>query len=303
MGNLITSHDTHTCKIALTKSIMAPSDYNFEHFNVTFPAQYVAQVETNRPKKLNAFYEPMWMNLGAIFRKLSHDPDVRAIILTGAGDRAFTSGLDVQAASQGGALSQSDEVADGARKATQLRRHIQEFQDEISAVEKCEKPVIAVLHGISYGLAIDMTTCCDIRICARDTRFAVREVEIGLAADIGTLSRLPHANVPMSWAKEVCLTAREFTAEEALRVGFVSSVHESKATALDRALELGKTLASKSPVAVQGTKEVLNFSRDHTVADGLNYIKVWNASMLQTKDVQDAMLAGIQKRKATFSKL
>merc|ERR1712070_624786 len=145
----------HTCKIALTKSIMAPSDYNFEHFNVTFPAQYVAQVEINRPKKLNAFYEPMWMNLGAIFRKLSHDPDVRAIILTGAGDRAFTSGLDVQAASQGGALSQSDEVADGARKATQLRRHIQEFQDEISAVEKCEKPVIAVLHGISYGLAID----------------------------------------------------------------------------------------------------------------------------------------------------
>lgn len=265
---------------------MAPSDYNFEHFNVTFPAQYVAQVEINRPKKLNAFYEPMWMNLGAIFRKLSHDPDVRAIILTGAGDRAFTSGLDVQAASQGGALSQSDEVADGARKATQLRRHIQEFQDEISAVEKCEKPVIAVLHGISYGLAIDMTTCCDIRICARDTRFAVREVEIGLAADIGTLSRLPHANVPMSWVKEVCLTAREFTAEEALQVGFVSSVHESKGSALDRALELGKTLASKSPVAVQGTKEVLNFSRDHTVADGKLDLSAYNCVRLLTVDTQ-----------------
>ena len=113
-----------------------------------------------------------------------------------------------------------------------------------------------------------MTTCCDIRICAKDTRFSVREVEIGLAADIGTLSRLPHANVPMSWVKEVCLTARDFTAEEALRVGFVSGVYDSKAAALERALELGKLLASKSPVAVQGTKEVLNFSRDHTVADG-----------------------------------
>ena len=248
---------------------MASSEYNCEHFNVTFPAQYVAQVEINRPKKLNAFIEAMWLNLGAIFRKLSHDPDVRVVILTAAGDRAFTAGLDVQEASESGPLAQSRNAdADGARKATAIRRHMQEFQDEVSAIEKCEKPVIGVLHGISYGLAIDMTLCCDIRICAKDTRFSVREVEIGLAADIGTLSRLPHANVPMSWVKEVCLTARDFTAEEALRVGLVSGVYDSKAAALDRALELGKLLASKSPVAVQGTKEVLNFSRDHTVADG-----------------------------------
>lgn len=248
---------------------MAPSDYTkYSHFNVTFPFDYVAQVEINRPKKLNAFFEAMWVELGAIFRRLSHDPDVRAVILTAAGDRAFTSGLDVQAASQGGALSNRGGETDGARKATALRRHMQEFQDDISSIEKCEKPVIAVLHGISYGLAIDMTACCDVRMCAADTRFAVREVEIGLAADIGTLSRLPAANVPMSWAKDVCMTAREFTAEEALRVGFVSTVCESKAKALEKALEMGKVLASKSPVAVQGTKEVLNYSRDHTVADG-----------------------------------
>ncbi|KAK4540386.1 hypothetical protein LTR36_009243 [Oleoguttula mirabilis] len=283
---------------------MAPPDYNYEHFNVTFPAQYVAQVEINRPKKLNAFFEPMWLNLGAIFRRLSHDPDVRVVILTAAGDRAFTAGLDVLAASEGDILAQNGASdIDGARKATMIRRHIQEFQDEISTIEKCEKPVIAVLHGVSYGLAIDMTLCCDIRICAKDTRFSVREVEIGLAADIGTLSRLPHANMPMSWVKDVCLTAREFNAEEALGVGFVSGVYDTKATALERALELGRVLASKSPVAVQSTKEVLNYSRDHTVADGLNYIKVWNASALQTKDVPDAMMASLQKRKATFSKL
>lgn len=248
---------------------MAPSEYEYEHFNVTFPAQYVAQVEINRPKKLNAFIEQMWFNIGAIFRKLSHDPDVRAVILTAAGDRAFTAGLDVQAAAEGGVLAQTGENLDGARKATMIRRHMQEFQDEISAIEKCEKPVIVALHGISYGLAIDISTCCDIRICAKDVRFSVREVEIGLAADIGTLSRLPHANVPMSWVKDVCLTARDFNAEEALRVGFVSGVYDTKAAALERALELGNVLASKSPVAVQGTKEVLNYSRDHTVADGM----------------------------------
>lgn len=254
---------------------MAPLDYNYEYFNVTFPVQHVAQVEIDRPKKLNAFIEPMWINIGAIFRRLSHDPDVRAVILTAVGDRAFTAGLDVQAASQGGVLATSDAATelDGARKATMIRRHIQEFQDDISSIEKCEKPVIAVMHGYSYGLAIDMSTCCDIRICSKDTKFSVREVEIGLAADIGTLSRLPHANVPMSWAKEVALTARDFSADEALRVGFVSGVYDSKAAALDRAYDLGRLLASKSPVAVQGTKELLNYSRDHTVAEGM-YMKM-----------------------------
>ncbi|KAK3614363.1 hypothetical protein LTR56_020188 [Elasticomyces elasticus] len=277
--------------------------YTYNNFNVTFPSQYVAQVEIDRPKKLNAFFEQMWKDIAKIFRELSHDPEVRVVILTAAGDRAFTAGLDVQAASENGALAKTGPVLDGARKAVALRRHILEFQDDITEIEKCEKPVIAVLHGVSYGLAIDMTTCCDIRICSADTRFSVREVDIGLAADIGTLTRLPKANVPMSWVKEVALTARDFGAEEALRVGFVSAVYESKAAALGKALDMAKLLASKSPVAVQTTKQMLNYSRDHTVADGLAQIAVLNAAMLQTKDVEDAMLSGLKKRKATFAKL
>ncbi|WPH01216.1 Hypothetical protein R9X50_00405200 [Acrodontium crateriforme] len=286
---------------------MSPSsqpDYTqFPHYNITFPAPYVAHVEINRPKKLNAFYEPMWLELGAIFRLLSHDPSVRSIVLSGAGDRAFTAGLDVQAASSNGALTPAAAGIDAARKATEIRRHIETFQHEISAVEKCEKPVICVLHGFAFGLAIDLSCACDIRLCARDTRFAVREVEIGLAADIGTLSRLPHANVAMSWVKDVCLTARDFDADEALRVGFVSGVFDDKQTALGKAVDMARLIASKSPVAVQGTKEVLNYSRDHTVVEGLNYVKVWNAAMLQSQDVVDAMTAGLQKRKPTFSKL
>ncbi|KAK0256292.1 hypothetical protein LTS09_008823 [Friedmanniomyces endolithicus] len=282
---------------------MASADYTYEHFNITFPSQYVAQVEINRPKKLNAFIEQMWTDLGAIFRQLSVDPDVRAVILTAAGDRAFTSGLDVQAASQNGVLAQQTEHPDPARKALSIRRHILEFQRDITAIEECEKPVIAMMHGISYGLAIDMTVCCDIRICAEDTRFSVREVDIGLAADIGTLTRLPKANVPLSWTKEVCLTARDFDAAEALRVGFVSTVCESKCAALKKGVEMATLLASKSPVAVQSTKQILNYSRDHSVADGLNQIALLNSAMLQTKDVEAAMLSGLKKRKPTFAKL
>jgi len=247
---------------------MAPSDYTkHEYFNLTFPSQYVAQVELDRPKKLNSFTEPMFHSLGSIFRQLSTDPDVRVIVLTAAGERAFSAGLDVQSASEGGPLAGGD-VRDPARKAAKLRRHILELQHEVSAIEECEKPVIAALHGISYGLAIDITTCCDVRLCSKDTRFAVKEVDIGLAADVGTLTRLPKTNVSMSWIKDICLTARDFNAEEALRVGFVSGVFESKQTTLARALEIAKVIATKSPVAVQATKGVVNFSRDHSVADG-----------------------------------
>lgn len=209
----------------------------------------------------------MWLEFRSIVDTLSVSPDVRAIIISGAGDRAFTSGLDVQAAGSG--IHQPRESsADAARVAAGLRRHIKEFQACITAVEECEKPIIVAMHGYSLGLAIDLSSAADVRLCASDTKFAVKEVDIGLAADIGTLSRLPKIVGNGSWVKEVCLTARIFDAEEALRVGFVSAVYKDKQEMLKKAEELACLIASKSPVAVQGTKELLNWSRDRTVADG-----------------------------------
>ncbi|TRX93404.1 hypothetical protein FHL15_005679 [Xylaria flabelliformis] len=274
----------------------------FKHFLISSPAEYVAHVETNRPEKLNAFIEAMWLELGQIFRKLSHDPNVRAVIFSAVGERAFTSGLDVHAASQGPILSQ-DGTSDGSRYATRVRRNIYEFQDSISAIEKCEKPVIVVMHGISIGLAIDMSCCADIRICSKDARFSVKEVDIGMAADIGTLSRLPKIVGNHSWVKDVCLSARFFGAEEAFAVGFVSKVLENKTQAIDAATKLATLIASKSPVAVQGTKEILNYSRDNSVEDGLRYTAIWNAAMLQSNDLKSAMLSGIKKTKPRFEKL
>lgn len=125
--------------------------------------------------------------------------------------------------------------------------------------------MVCILHGISIGLAIDLSCCADIRLCAADTRLAVKEVDIGLAADIGTLSRLPKAVGSSSWVKDVCLSARFFDAAEALRAGFVSEVHENKAAAVAAGLAKAELLAGKSPVAVQGTKELLNHARDHSV--------------------------------------
>lgn len=129
--------------------------------------------------------------------------------------------------------------------------------------------MICVLHGITIGLAIDLSCATDIRIAAKNTKFSVKEVDIAMAADIGTLARLPKAVSSLSWVKEVCLSARDFGAAEALAVGFVSQVHESKADALNAGLKLAANIASKSPVAVQGTKELLNHARDHTVEDSM----------------------------------
>ncbi|KAK0613422.1 ClpP/crotonase-like domain-containing protein [Immersiella caudata] len=275
---------------------------SYKYFAIASPGEFVAHVEINRPKKLNAFLEEMWLELRRVFEQLSTDPNVRVVVLSGAGDRAFTAGLDVQAASQNGAIK-VEEGVDTARAAFKLKRYITEFQDCITAVEKCEKPVICVLHGISIGLAIDLSCATDIRIAAKDAKFSVKEVDIGMAADIGTLARLPKAVSSASWVKEVCLSARFFDAAEALSVGFVSQVHESKADALNAAMKLASLIASKSPVAVQGTKELLNHARDHTVEDNLKYTAVWNSNALQAPDMTNALLSGIQKTKARFEKL
>lgn len=277
---------------------------SYKHFLLSTPSPYVAHVEINRPSKLNAFYEEMWLEFKTVFDTLSTDPEVRAIILSGAGAKAFTAGLDVEAASQSGVLGKKGGAPqDVARKAVGIKRHVAEFQDCISSVEKCEKPVICVLHGFSFGLGIDISTCADIRICSADTKFSVKEVDIGLAADIGTLTRLPKVVGNFSWVKDVAMSARVFGAEEAYRVGFVSQVLENKERAIEAALKLATLLASKSPVAVSGTKELLNHARDHNVADSLRYTGVWNSAAIQTNDVERAMLSGLKRTKPTFEKL
>lgn len=286
---------------------------NVQYFSVSRPLPYITHVEINRPSKLNAFIPPMWLELRQIFQHLSSSPEVRAILLSGAGDRAFTAGLDIQSAAISGPLAPSaspstsstsptpTESLDPARRAATIRRHIYEFQDCISAVERCEKPVICVLHGHSLGLAIDLSLSADIRLCTNTTRFAVKEVEIGIAADIGTLARLPKSVGNASWVRDVCLTGRVFDAEEARREGFVSEVCVDKAEAIASGLRLCERIAEKSPVAVQGTKELLNYCRDRSVDEGLRYTAVWNGAALQTGDVAKSMEVG--RGKVRFEKL
>ena len=222
----------------------------------------------------------MFVELKIVFDYLSHDSSTRVVVLSGAGPKAFTTGLDVVAATSDGTILASNssfqpsiKPNDGARTATKFRRHIDGMQDCISAIERCEKPVVAAMHGYTLGLGIDIALCADVRMCTADTQFAVKEVDIGIAADMGTLSRLGKVVGNGSWVRDVCLSGRFFDAEEAARVGLVSWVAKKAPTegnnlVIKQALWWAASVAEKSPVAVQGTKELLNWSRDHGLQDG-----------------------------------
>jgi enoyl-CoA hydratase/carnithine racemase len=181
-----------------------------------------------------------------------------------------------------------------------MRQYIESLQECISSIERVPVPVIAAVHGYCVGAGVDLITACDIRICSEDARFCVKEVDLGIAADMGTLSRLPGI-CGDGIARELCLTASTITATRAYEIHLVSQVCETHDALLENARVLAKSLAAKSPVAIAGTKECLLYHRDHgNVKDSLTYVAMMNAAMLPgNKDIDMIM----SKKKNRFSKL
>ncbi|KAJ1675748.1 hypothetical protein EV182_000656 [Spiromyces aspiralis] len=272
----------------------------YETLSVTSPREHVLLVELNRPKVLNAFSSKLWTELRECFAQIHADSDARCVVLAGMG-RMFTAGLDLKDAKD--LVEGRDEYRDIARKGYYHRQRILDMQESISAVEKCNKPVIAVVHSGCIGAGIDLITACDIRICSQDAFFVVKEVDIGMAADVGTLQRLPKVVGSESWVRDLALTARRADAKEAERFGLVSVVFSSREEAVAKGLEMAATIASKSPVAITGTKHLLNYSRDHSVGEGLEYTALWNTLMHNTEDLHTAVVAAMTKNSPKFSKL
>lgn len=272
--------------------------YTGKFIKASFPIPHVLLLELNRAP-VNAFNEPFWLELGATFRKIDKDGDVRVVVLASTLPKLFTAGIDVSAL---GAFN--DPKADAVDRGVRTRNFVLDFQASISAIEECRQPVIGASHGASIGLAIDILCACDVRVAASDCVFSIREVELALAADIGTLARFPKIVGNESMTRELALSARNFSAEEALRIGFVSNVIPgSRNEVVGKALELAKTIASKSPAAVVGTKHLLLHARDHTVADNLDYTATWNALMLQTPDLASAAIAFKTKKVPEYRSL
>ncbi|KAI8849279.1 ClpP/crotonase-like domain-containing protein [Chytridium lagenaria] len=269
--------------------------YKFETLRVTRHTN-VLHVELNRPKRLNAMNPTFWSEFRRCFELIRADTETYAVVVSGGDSKGFTAGLDLS----DGLFNLEGDVA---RVALRVLPKIEDMQESFTAIEKCDKPVISAVHGFCIGGGIDLITACDIRLCSAEAVFSVKEVDIGLAADIGTLQRLPKVVGNHSWIRDICFTARNFGAAEALQFGLVSKILPSKTELVDEALKMAAVIAGKSPVATVGTKHVLNYSREHTVEEGLKHVALWNSVMLNTEDVKVAITANLSKQKPKFSKL
>jgi enoyl-CoA hydratase len=238
----------------------------------------------------------MWQELRTAMRWADATTEVRAVVLAGAG-KNFCAGIDLAML---GGVAQAVAHVDPARSREKLRRLVLDLQDCLSSIEQCRKPVLAAIQGACIGGALDMVTCCDMRYASADAVFSVREVDVGMAADVGTLQRLPRL-VPEGVARELAYTGRNVEAAEAERIGLVNRAFASAEELAAGVMQIAQAIAAKSPLAIRGTKEMLNYGRDHSVADGLNYIATWNAAMLMSADLNEAMAAARERRPPAFA--
>jgi enoyl-CoA hydratase len=255
----------------------------------------VAELTLNRPDKANALNETMWYEIEAAIRSLDTNPEVRAIVLRAEGSR-FCAGIDFEFISN--IMQKISHQSDG-HKQEKMLRIIRTLQHSFTALENCRKPIIAAIHGQCLGGGIDLITACDIRHASTDATFSVKEVDLGIVADVGTLQRLPRI-VGEGVAREWCLTACTIQAEEAQRRGLVNQLASDQQSLWQLAHEQAALLAEKSPLAIRGTKHILNYSRDHSVQQGLDYVAAWNAGMLLSSDLKIALEAITQQRKPEF---
>ena len=177
----------------------------------------------------------------------------------------------------------------------------QDIRSAFQWVDETPEARVAVLQGEGklFTAGIDLVTCADMRYCSADAYFTIKEIDVGMAADVGTLQRLPRL-VGEGIARELAYTGRNFAAEEARQIGLVNRVFDSREALYAGVREIAATIAAKSPLSIRGTKEMITYARDHSVADSLNYIATWNAAMLMSQDLTEAMMSNMAKRAPSF---
>lgn len=256
----------------------------------------VAYVRLNRPKNANALNRVAWQELEQIFKAIDKDKSVRVAILSGEG-KHFCAGIDLAMLM---AIRQDSADECEGRVRENIRDFAKALQAPINAIENCRKPVLAAIHNAAVGGAVDIITACDMRYSTEDAFFAIAEIDMGMVADLGTLQRLPKL-IGEGISRELAYTGRRMYGSEAQSVGLVNKTYPDKETMMAGVTEIARMIASKSPLSIRGTKQVLNYTRDHSVADGLEYIATWNAGMILSNDLNEAFMAKVQKRPAVFN--
>ena len=262
---------------------------------------HIANLVLSRPNELNTMSRDFWVELGDVLEEINKNSEVRVVVMSSTG-KHFCAGMDLSAFSNGVDNIPDEKKPDHARIGEAVYRVAKELQEYISTLEKIRVPVIAAIHGGCIGGAVDLVTACDIRLASDDAFFCIQEINIGMAADVGTLQRLPKI-IPDSKMREMAYTGRRMYAEEAKETGLVSDTYKSQEDMLKAANSLAREIAAKSPVAIYGLKAIMNYSRDHSVSESLEYNALWSGAMLSQKDMTEAMTANIEKRDASFNDL
>jgi enoyl-CoA hydratase len=210
--------------------------------------------------------------------------------------------MDLEVYANDPAVGPNAPVGHRSRRNERFRSTAMKLQDTFSSLERSRVPVLAAIQGACVGGAIDMITAADLRYASADAFFSIAEINIGMTADVGTLQRMPKL-VPEGIVRELAYTGRRWSAEEARSVGFVNDVFPDHDTLLTGVFEVAATIAEKSPMAIWGTKQTMHYTRDHSVADGLEFIANWNAAMFDTDDMAEAFAAAMEKRTPSFPDL
>ncbi|MDX6267555.1 MAG: enoyl-CoA hydratase [Frankiales bacterium] len=260
-------------------------------------ADQVAHIRLNRPDEYNSMIAEFWSELPEIVDGISADASARAIVLSSTG-KHFCAGMDLAVFAGG----QDDADAELGRRQARLRGTVKTLQHTASCLEQARMPVLVAVQGGCIGGALDLATAADLRYCSEDAFFVVQEINIGMTADIGTLQRLGTC-VPEGVARELAYTGRRMPAQRAYEVGLVQQVYADHGSLVEGVLDTAREIASKSPLAIHGTKVAMNFARDHSVEQSLDQMATWQAGMFQPADMVESFTAKAEKREAKYPDL
>lgn len=259
---------------------------------------HIAHVEFSRPEALNTMNHDFWVELPLAIEAIETQTNARVIVVSSTG-KHFSAGMDLGVFADPTSLPMTGEPS---RVAENLRRVVLQLQASLSSLEKVRLPVLTAIQGGCIGGALDLVCASDMRYCTQDAFFTIKETEIGMTADVGTLQRMPKL-IPEGVVRELAYTGRRFAAEEAHRLGFVNQVFPDQGTLLKEVMAIAEQIARYSPLAVTGCKAMINYSRDHSVADSLDYMATWQAGMFRPTDIMKSMQASATKTQAEYEDL
>jgi enoyl-CoA hydratase len=268
-------------------------------FDVTI-ADNIAHIQMKRPEAFNSMTREFWNELPVIVNDINDNARARVIVITSTG-KHFCAGMDLAVFATGDGVGVGSK-SDPQTRAESFRHHVHHLQDTFTCLDKARIPVLVAIQGGCIGGAVDFVSACDIRWASADAFFCIQEINIGMTADVGTFPRLCKL-LPEGWVRELAYTGRRLPAQRAKELGLVNEVFDTHDALVAHVMATAREIASKAPLAVTGSKVMINYARDHTIADGLDYIATWQTGMFAPAHMAEAFRANASKEQGKFPDL